>query len=331
MIEILSNKSLIALRKQQSDAFHKDKPLTRFNNVTAMINALDDDEPVLGLGIQNDGTLVFGPRGSALRELRDTEDAGSDGVVAIEGKPLKLLKQKYRGWAPVITNGLTPGCVPCVAEVDGVRYGAGLTIVAGRGDVGKTPFVHAYGSLLAGGNDYAVIRFGEPLSGYTTDFDSFVSDLAEAMITHSVIVIDSLKDVIASVGGNATTGGLSRGAFQLLSDLGSIAATRGCALVASINPTSNDDRIIELVNEAARSNATSLVVNKSDSVWDVVTRTGEGLLRVTHQLFSAYEDNVMTFNRGKVNPGQRTDIKAKQMVIKGDELESIVRRLTASN
>lgn len=328
MITVLSGKSIIPLRKKQHDSFHVDAPLSRFKAVSAVLETRDAKDAVLGLGIQNDATMVFNRFGTALREIRSSESEDAEGVTVVEDESLDLLRQKYRGWSHDVVDGFTPGCVPCVAMVDGNRYGAGLTIVAGRGDVGKTPFVHAFGAMLAGDADYAAIRFGEPLSGYTTDFDAFVADLAEAMMLYPVIVIDSLKDVIASVGGNATTGGLSRGAFQLLSDLGSIASTRGCVLIASINPTSNDPKIIELINEAARSNATSLVVSKSDGVWDVITRTGEGLQRLTHQLVSTYENNVMVFNETKNDPKSRNPINTKQMTINGNDLEAIIRRLT---
>lgn len=320
MIELLNRSSLIDLRAAQKKAFYVDVPGSWFDAMTSRIQGMDDSANVLGFGLDSNKVLAFNKNGDPIAIFEEGE--------AESGKN-KLLYIKHRGWDNYVKNSVTPGCVPCVAEVNGARYGAGLAVIAGRGDVGKTPFVHAFGDYLAGDEKYATVRFGEPLSGYDSNFESFVRDIAEAMLKYRVIVLDSLKDVIASIGGNATTGGFSRGAFQLLSDLGSMATTRGCIIIAAVNPTSNDDKLVELLNEVSRSNATTLVVAEPAlSQWNIITRTGEGLLRVTHVLKSRYTDDlVMEFHSDSASSSRAKGTALKQTVISSSDLESIIRRL----
>lgn len=319
MIEILKRDTLVSLRAEQKKAFHTNTPGVWFEDFTQKIDKMADDDIVLGFGLDSDKVMAFNKNGDPIAIFDPN---------AVNQKQ-KNVFLKHRGWADVLRDSVTKGCVPCVAEVDNVRYGAGLAVIAGRGDVGKTPFVHAFGDHLAGDSGYAVVRFGEPLSGYDSNFESFVRDIAEAMLKHKIIVIDSLKDVIASIGGNATTGGFSRGAFQLLSDLGSMATTRGCMVMASVNPTSNDDKLVDLLNEVSRSNATTLVVaDPALNQWNVITRTGEGLQRVNNVLTSRYTDDlVMEFEKPNKAPKSGKLTQLTQTVVTSSDLESIIRRL----
>nr|QYF49705.1 MAG: hypothetical protein 3 [Guangxi cystovirus 5]QYF49725.1 MAG: hypothetical protein 3 [Guangxi cystovirus 8] len=186
------------------------------------------------------------------------------------------------------------GAVPAAAILNGERYAAGMTIVTGGGNTGKTPFLHALAAELGGNRGYTVIRFGEPLSGYSSDIQSFLDELSIAVSHHKVIVIDSLKDIINSSTGAAAVGGLSRAAFSFLSDLGSIAATRGCMVLSAMNPSSGSDRVKDEVLEAVISNATTVILPENDMgasvTWKVLSRTGEGLLRKSWLVSMSYGD-----------------------------------------
>lgn len=331
MIQVYNKKTFAKLRESQFQAFNSDKPGSWFDRASEVINSVDDETAVLALGVTNGAAVVFNKNGEPLRQVKQREQKDpTTGEITVVEVDAGVLKQGHRGWL-IDLNGDSVGCSPVVAEFGGHRYAAGMMIVTGRGNSGKTPLVHALGAEMAGDDGYATIRFGEPLSGYNTDFDLFVSEVAHAILNFRVVVIDSLKNVIGAAGGNTTSGGISRGAFDLLSDLGSLAASRGCVVIASLNPTSNDARIVELVNEAARSNSTSLAIaSERDNEWQILTRTGEGLQRLTHTLLTEYGDHsVLKIIKGSSAAGHAKSSKIGQVVIKNEELEATLRRLTA--
>lgn len=325
MRHLITQIDLIALRKRQADAFHKDGPLTLFEKVSAAIAEIADGEAVIGFGLNSKQILQFDKNGDVLFLKEETDVVGDDGESEVTAA--KRLTQRFRGWNNSVRDVAVIGSIPCVAEVAGARYGAGLYVVAGRGDVGKTPFVHAFGALLGGNKGYYPIRFGEPMAGYNTDFDMFIEDVAAALVHDHVIVIDSLKDVMSVVEGTTATGGYSKGAFQLLSDIGAMAASRGSAVIVSVNPNSNDARLIDMMNEIARSNATALVVGDGAN-WDVFMRTGEGLPRLKHSLVSEYDELVMKFQSSTRAASHRTSINNVQSVVDYAEFEAVVRRLS---
>ena len=324
MIIVTKREDITGLRRLQHDAFHKAPPGSWFEIASEWITSAADGEPVLALGLDSGAATVFDKNGQPIANTVEK---------VVDGSPILVEKgvvtRGHRGW--LVDMNAAAGCVPCVAEVDGARYGAGLTIVAGKGNTGKTPFIHALACHLAP-DGYACIRFGEPLSGYTTDFDGLIQDVAQALLSHKIIVIDSLKDVIGAAGGNATSGGISRGAFQLLSDLGALAATRGAMVIAALNPTSNDQKIVELIEEAVRSNSTSLVVPEGDTNWRIFTRTGEGQRRVEHTLTMEYGEHSVATVRSK-RARNESDAKTTniQSTVSAGEMSAVVRRLTNSN
>lgn len=332
MIHVYDKKTFAQLRKSQYDAFNQDAPGSWFERASDLIINVPDDTAVLALGVTNGDAVVFDKNGKALRRVKEREQRDpTTGEITVVEVDAGVLKQGHRGWL-VDLNGDLVGCSPVVSEFGGFRYASGMMIVTGRGNSGKTPLIHALGAEMAGEEGYATIRFGEPLSGYNTDFDLFISEVAYALLHHRVIVIDSLKNVIGAAGGNATSGGISRGAFDLLSDLGSLAASRGCVVIASLNPTSNDAKIVELVNEAVRSNSTSLAIAmERENEWQILTRTGEGLQRLTHTLHTEYADHsVLRILKTEDRGSSTRSTKIGQVVIKNEELEATLRRLTAN-
>nr|QYF49755.1 MAG: hypothetical protein 4 [Guangxi cystovirus 12] len=235
------------------------------------------------------------------------------------------------------------GSNPAVAVLNGSRYAAGLTVVTGQGNVGKTPLLHALASELHREKDgYHVVRFGEPLAGYSTDMTEFLDELALALINGEVIVLDSLKDIISSSSGNASVGGLSREAFSFLSDIGSIAATRGCLVLAAVNPSSKSERVLDETTEAIISNATSVIIPSSSTggaheifTWDVVSRTGEGQKRLTWDLSMRYGDysvvEIITENAKKkknvTSATTKTSGPDEAIDFADSELNAVIKRM----
>nr|QYF49700.1 MAG: hypothetical protein 2 [Guangxi cystovirus 4]QYF49803.1 MAG: hypothetical protein 2 [Guangxi cystovirus 18] len=287
---IITKESLADLRKRQWHVFHELEPGVWFDKFSEVLDITATRESPLGEAVRYP-SISFGNKKSNVGDSHIEQDE--------EG--IDVDKVFYSGgWERKVVNTFFSaeehprGAIPAAAALNGERYAAGMTIVTGGGNTGKTPFLHALAAELGGNDGYAVIRFGEPLSGYNSDIQGFLNELSVALSAHRIIVIDSLKDIINSATGAAAVGGLSRAAFSFLSDLGNIAATRGCMLLSAMNPSSGTDRVKDEVLEAVVSNATTVIVPENDMgssvTWKVISRTGEGLERKQWSLSMSYGD-----------------------------------------
>lgn len=166
----------------------------------------------------------------------------------------------------------------------------GVCLILGQGGVGKTPLAHAMAAH--GSSSYGVVRAGEPLSGYgATELDT-AYDIAKGLVSSSNVVIDSIKDVLSSGEGGAMKSGLSRRALTQLSVWAAQACDLGTTLYVPVNPSTPDPEVTALLVEAARSNATSVVVHEQGQSWQYYGRMGEGLNRTSAKFILDYNSGV---------------------------------------
>lgn len=223
---------------------------------------VDPDSPVLVMG--------FGNKSMALNSQGDVLDNDSDKV-----------KGLGKGWK-IDVDAVSPrGSVPTNKVLaNGLHVPAGVALVVGAASTAKTPLVH----LLAasGVSEYATIRYGEPLAGYIVDEMEAALAIGQCLLKEKDIVLDSVKDLLATASGGAMASGLSRGALPLLSDLSALAATVGSTLYVPINPSTTAENIVEMVVEAAKSNVAMTIVadpTYGPNAWLASIRKGEGLER----------------------------------------------------
>nr|QYF49813.1 MAG: hypothetical protein 1 [Guangxi cystovirus 19] len=300
-----NRKTLADLRQQQYDRFHNDPPGTWFRKA----NDLKSDVEIT-LSVGKEATKV-GFNADFLLEMKGyTPD--SDGF------------------------SFTIGAIPCAGVVDGNRFPSGLCAIVGQGNTGKTPLMHAIASeMLDTDEDYATIRFGEPLSGYETGLDVFLAHLSDAMTKHRVIVLDSLKDVLTLTPGAAASGGISRGAYQFVSALSNIAATRGCVILTAVNASSTSERVTDEVTEAIISNATCVVNPVSGTgdnpQWAVTARTGEGLVRNKWIIETKFDGLVLILKSNSFSATRSTSSvvhpEPRKISLNNQDLESALKRL----
>lgn len=181
------------------------------------------------------------------------------------------------GLSSALTEIVVPGSAPANKIVGSMHIPCGVCVIVAGGGRGKTPLAHALAS--AGVEAYGAVRVGESFAGYTTNRILVARALGGAMVAHSDIVLDSIKDLLAEDGA-AMKGGISRAALLDLSAWATQAAALGCTIYVPLNPSGDQD-LIQLMIEVAKSNATMTVAHSHGSSWSYSSRTGEGLERIS--------------------------------------------------
>lgn len=180
--------------------------------------------------------------------------------------------------------------------VAGWTVPCGVVLILAGGGMGKTPLAHALAGAVAAHSErndrqYAVVRIGEPLSGYSSGDVEAARDLSQAIVASSDVVLDSIKDLLSSAEGAAMKTGLSRGALTSISGWASLACDLGCTIYVPVNPSSDDPQVMELLYEVGKSNATAVLMKVSDNVWEYSSRRGEGLSRARGNVQITYDND----------------------------------------
>ncbi|UNI73394.1 NTPase [Pseudomonas phage ER16] len=200
----------------------------------------------------------------------------------------------------------------------------GVCLIVGPGGSGKTPLAHTLASY--GVHDYGIVRIGEPLAGYSGSEKATAENIARGIVLESDLVIDSIKDLLAS-GGSLMKGGISRDALITLSEWSAIACDMGTTLYIPVNPSSAEPEMLALLGEAARSNATSTILHAGDSRWEYIGRTGEGLTR-TKASITFRDDQLTIEGRSVVSVPDRE--AAQAVVAKIDNYRGAISRAIRS-
>lgn len=181
------------------------------------------------------------------------------------------------GMATALSEIVVAGSAPLNKTHGSLQIPCGICVIVAKGGAGKTPLAHHLAG--AGVEEYATIRVGEPFAGYSTNRQTVARDLGHAMVSHSDIVLDSIKDLLAE-GGSLMKGGIARAALVDLSAWATQAAALGCTIYIPLNP-SGDDELVKMMIEVAKSNATMTIAHSGGSTWAYSARTGEGMERVS--------------------------------------------------
>lgn len=231
-------------------------------NVEYIINSLvesDDDKPLLSVGFASARVAV--------------NAAGEN----VKGEGLEVFNVVDKLRHPVA------GAVPGNKRLGSTIIPCGVCLIVGPGGVGKTPLAHALASHGEVGH-YGTVRIGEPLAGYTSNEGASASAIAQSLVFERDVVVDSIKDLLAA-GSNAMRAGITRQSLVTLSEWSTTACDMGSTMYIPVNPSSVSEEIMDLLAEAARSNATSTLVHDKGNKWLYYGRTGEGQPRVHAVLY----------------------------------------------
>lgn len=206
----------------------------------------------------------------------------------------------FLGWHPqaaefLRSRGLiyAAGALPVTKVVNGMPIPASVILVTGRGNVGKTPFAHALASIVCEGDQdgFGLLRYGEPFAGYLKTERQAGHELAYLVATHRAVVIDSIKDLLTDMSGQAMESGLARRSISMLSRMAMVASEIGCSIVIPLNPSSSKETIGDLIAEIARSNVGMAAINGSGK-WQLISREGEGRLRIEGNADLSFKDGL---------------------------------------
>lgn len=152
----------------------------------------------------------------------------------------------------------------------------GVCVLVGATGAGKTPLAHLLAQTDV--DSYAVVRAGEPFTGYDTAQGAIAESIGLACFASSDVVVDSIKDLLA-MSGNAMKGGVSRSALVDLSAWAILGATIGVTFYVPLNPSSSDEESMKLMASIAQSNTSMTFTHDGGDNWAFQARTGEGLDR----------------------------------------------------
>lgn len=258
----MDKKSALAQRARNARLF--ETPGVARASYRDRLEAIPGDH--VALSIRYGDASAYMLDGRVLNRLPKKESEDDSGVLVHTVHP--FLSADMEGAAPLnkIVNGIS---IPC-----------GVCLIVGGGGVGKTPLAWS----LAAHSDkhdhqFEVVRVGEPLAGYTSEDKQAALELLEALDSYSDVVVDSIKDLLSSARGAALRSGLSRGALSVLSAWSSVACATGSTIYVPVNPSTDEPDVVEILAEAARSNATSTIVSRGSDQWEYFIRSGEGLPR----------------------------------------------------
>lgn len=248
----------------------------------------------------------------AIKALGDDEPAVTMGWLGVtvsinkNGDPIFDDQQKlakFPSGVHMTAKAALPGSAPGNKRIGDMLVPCGGIGIAASGGLGKTPLAHALASN--GKSSYSVVRVGEPLAGYASSSlskETIAYSLALAVLNSSDVVLDSIKDLLASSGGLMKSG-ISREALVSICDWSSAACDAGCSIYIPINPSTKDEEVQEMMIEIGKSNSTSLIAPANLKTWNYFNRRGEGLLRTTGQFEMEFGSNglaaVSSINQSK--------------------------------
>jgi len=219
------------------------------------------------------------------------------------------------------------GAAPLNKAVGALRIPCGVCLIVGSGGSGKTPLAHELAAASV--DSYAVVRIGEPLSGYASTQAEAALAIAQAMVESSDIVVDSIKDLLSG-GGNAMKSGISREALVVLSAWAAAACRAGVTLYVPVNASTNDKEALDTLAEAARSNATMTIISSGVNMWEFMSRRGEGLKRDSGSFGSSFDSaGTMRISGDGISVTPTTKFVTAELST--DSLQTALRRSISTN
>lgn len=307
----------------------------------ATLTWADETAVLTGSGCFTVSVLLAKLKGLS-EEIRDSYDAGAkysdddqarlNAVRTAIGRVHEAAAR--RNWLHPSLRLPVKGSVPAARIVGAYDFvlASGVHLLIGKGASGKSYLAHQLGGMDGSGaqtGTYGLLRVGEPLSGYDHEPATNAVNLLSAMFAFDVVVLDSVKDLL-SMGGAAMKSGISRSAVATFSPWSSMACDLSVCVIAIVNISTPDAEAVDAITEAARSNATGVIVHSNGSSWKYFVRRGESLFRRSGSIHIETPENggavtIVPDDRAK-NVGSPPNEASRITKVSYRELSDAVRR-----
>lgn len=175
-----------------------------------------------------------------------------------------------------VTSFVDHDVVPLSEKRDTVRlvsmghlpFSTGLTAIVAPGGKGKSPLLWQLATAFEkSGRQVRRIKFGEPRGEFITDYTDLMTQLLSALMLGQDVLIDSLKNPVYDLPGAASIGGMSSWLWPTLSDISAVFDRRGLSVVALINPTSAEQRVVANAVEALKTSTNGIITTSTGGQW----------------------------------------------------------------
>lgn len=230
------------------------------------------DSPAFVVSYGRASVTITG-KGEVFKPKKKEEEGKPEGEVEADDTEAASLRFHIHPLLNKVVAGASPLNKSFVHMGQNVDVPCGVCVLVGPSGVGKTPLAH----LLAqqGVDSYAVVRAGEPFTGYDTAQGAIAEQIGLAACNAENVVIDSIKDLLAA-SGNTMKGGISRNALVDLSAWAILGATIGVTFYVPLNPSSTDEELMKMMVSIAQSNTSMTFSHKGGESWEYQARGGEG-------------------------------------------------------
>lgn len=216
--------------------------------------------------LSESGVLTNAPTADSLGTIaigNDSYEVRADGTVTVI--PRQRVYAHIEGLEPVLHQ-------PDIATIDGIPITAGVNVILGVANVGKSPLLR----YIAGKQGVRLIEAQEPFAGSIRGTDQLAAAILQAHES-PIICVDSFKNVVRRMtGGGTMISGISGELLPWLSDMSSYFAERGQAIVTALNFSVARKEVIDEMISGLSSNVSALwVMDKSGIKWSVRGQAGK--------------------------------------------------------
>lgn len=201
-----------------------------------------------------------------------------------------LVVEKRRIYGPTDykakSDSVADRTLAVTTTVDGIPLPVGVVVIFGGTNSAKSPLA----SYLVKRGQGKLLRYGEPLPGYSRDLKELIYRVFTA--EERLIAIDSMKNLVGRIDGGLMKTGLSREFFAMMSDWSSYFSELGQTILVIVN-ANVDPRQPELVNtviEGLWSN-TNGVIHSEGGVLKWTMRVGDAMPRAEGQAKIVWSSN----------------------------------------
>lgn len=170
-----------------------------------------------------------------------------------------------------------------VGVVDGFEVPHGGLTIFGGSDSAKSPLVAYFTEKLGG----EIFEMGEPTGGSSWSELPIVDDILRC--EKVAVGVDSVKNFIARLGGNAMSSGISREAYNALSEWSSAFAEKDRTIITSLNISTDKESTVTETTEAVRSSGMCYLLAIANNEYIFETRCGRRMPRASGRLKIEWE------------------------------------------